>query len=77
MSKKIRLGRKIGFQNTLYTKCINVLIDSICPSIILRSMLKIKRNVIITCKSNARLLLIKIHVRFSNLVVHTQGIDSQ
>ena len=38
MSEKFRLGRKIGFQNTLYTKCINVIIDSVGPSIILRSI---------------------------------------
>ena len=38
MSEKIRLDRKIGFQNTFYTKCINVIIDSIGPSIILRSI---------------------------------------
>ena len=38
MSEKFRLDRKIGFQNTLYTKCINVIIDSIGPSIILRSI---------------------------------------
>ena len=38
MSKKYRLDRKIGFQNTLYTKCSNVVIDSIGPSIILRSI---------------------------------------
>ena len=38
MSEKFRLGRRIGFQNTFYTKCINVLIDSIGPSIILRSI---------------------------------------
>ena len=38
MSEKIRLDRKIGFQNTFYTKCINVVIDSIGPSIILRSI---------------------------------------
>ena len=38
MSKKFRLDRKIGFQNTFYTKCINVIIDSIGPSIILRSI---------------------------------------
>ena len=31
MSKKIRLDRKIGFQNTFYTKCINVIFDSIGP----------------------------------------------
>ena len=37
MSEKFRLDRKIGFQNT-YTKCINVIIDSIGPSIILRSI---------------------------------------
>ena len=38
MSEKFRLDRKIGFQNTVYTKCINVIIDSIGPSIILRSI---------------------------------------
>ena len=38
MSEKIRLDRKIGFQNTFYTKCINDIIDSIGPSIILRSI---------------------------------------
>ena len=38
MSENFRLGRKIGFQNTFYTKCINVIIDSIGPSIILRSI---------------------------------------
>ena len=40
MSEKFRLDRKIGFQNTFYTKCTNVIIDSIGPSIILRSILK-------------------------------------
>ena len=39
MSERFRLDRKIGFQNTFYTKCINVIIDSIGPSIILRSIL--------------------------------------
>ena len=38
MSEKIGLDRKIGLQNTFYTKCINVIIDSIGPSIILRSI---------------------------------------
>ena len=38
MSENCRLGRKIGFQNTFYTKCINVIIDNIGPSIILRSI---------------------------------------
>ena len=38
MSKKFRLDCKIGFQNTFYTKCISVIIDSIGPSIILRSI---------------------------------------
>ena len=40
MSEKLRLDRKTGFQNTFYTKCINVIIDSIGPSIILRSILR-------------------------------------
>ena len=39
MSEKIILDRKIGFRKTFYTKCINVTIDSIGPSIILRSIL--------------------------------------
>ena len=38
MSEKFRLDRKIGFRNTFYTKCTNVVIDSIGPSIILRSI---------------------------------------
>ena len=42
MSEKFRLDRKIGFKNTFYTKCINVIIDSIGPSIILRSIFKSK-----------------------------------
>ena len=38
MSEKFRIDRKIGFQNTFNTKCINVKSDSIGPSIILRSI---------------------------------------
>ena len=38
MSEKFRLDCKITFRNTFYTKCINVIIDSIGPSIILRSI---------------------------------------
>ena len=38
MSEKFRLDCKIGFRNTFYTKCINVIIHSIGPSIILRSI---------------------------------------
>ena len=38
MSENFRLDRKIGFRNTFYTKCINVIIDSIGPSILLRSI---------------------------------------
>ena len=41
MSEKFRLDRKIRFRNTFYTKCINVIIDSIGPSIILRSILMV------------------------------------
>ena len=46
MSKKFRLDRMIGFQNTFYTKCANVIIDSIGPSIILRSILSCIHTVI-------------------------------
>ena len=38
MSEKFRLDRKIRFQKTFYTKCINIFIDSVGPSIILRSI---------------------------------------
>ena len=38
MSKKFRLDCKTCFQNTFYTQCINVIIDSTGPSIILRSI---------------------------------------
>ena len=45
MPEKFRLDRIFCFQNTFYTKCINVIIDSIGPSIILRSILpKMKRG---------------------------------
>ena len=52
MSEKFRLDRKIGFQNTFYTKCINVIVDSIGPSIILRSIVtstNYKINLLDTC----------------------------
>ena len=38
MSEKFRLYHKIGFPNMFYIKCINVIIDSIGPLIILRSI---------------------------------------
>ena len=38
MSENFRLDCKIGFQNMFDTKCINVIIDNIVPSIILRSI---------------------------------------
>ena len=38
MSEKFTPCRKIGFQNTLNTKGVNVIIDSNGPSIILRSI---------------------------------------
>ena len=44
MSKKFRLDRKIGFQNRFYTKGLNVIIDSIGPSIILRSIADIEQT---------------------------------
>ena len=40
MSEKFWLDRKIGFHNTFYTISISVTIDSIGPSIILRSIYK-------------------------------------
>ena len=42
ISEKFRLGRKIGFQIRFYTKSINVTIDSIGASIILRSIYYLK-----------------------------------
>ena len=69
MSEKIRLDRKIGFQNTFYTKCINVIIDSIGPSIILRSILTVLShwlclslfNNCYLISKNLRLILFKIY----------------
>ena len=40
MFEKFRLDRKIGLQIMFYTKCINVIVDSIGLSIILRSIYK-------------------------------------
>ena len=40
--EKFRLDRKIGFPNMLYIKCINAIIDSIGPLIILRSIVNIR-----------------------------------
>ena len=41
MSEKIKQDRKIGFQNTFYTKCTNTIIDTIGPSINLRSIVEV------------------------------------
>ena len=38
MSEQSRLDRHNWFHNTFYTKCINAIIESIGPSIILRSI---------------------------------------
>ena len=43
MSEKFRLDRNTRFQNTFYAKCINVIIDSFGPSIILRSILPVTK----------------------------------
>ena len=40
MSESFWLDRKIRFQNMFYTKFINVIFDSIGPSIILRSIFR-------------------------------------
>ena len=48
MSEKIRLDREIGFRNTFWTKCITVIIDSIGPLIILRSIVQIKEKLMCT-----------------------------
>ena len=44
MSEKFGLDHKSGFQNMFYTKCINIIIDSTGPSIILRSVLLLVKN---------------------------------
>ena len=54
MSEKFRLDRKIGFQNTFYTKCINVIIESIGPSIILRSIVFQRRQKALLCSKRLR-----------------------
>ena len=64
MSEKFRLDRKIGFQNTFYTISINVTIDSISPSIILRSICLAESRSI--CKYNVFNLL-RIYTLISTL----------
>ena len=59
MSEKFRLDRNFGFRNTFNTKCINVIIDSIGPSIILRSI----------CPLSNFIILIKYWL-YSTLKVH-------
>ena len=44
MSEQFKLDRKFCFQNRFYKKCINVIIDSIGPSIILRSIYSFSKN---------------------------------
>ena len=51
VSKKFKLDRKIGFQNTFYIKCVNVIFDSIGPSIILRSIV----NLLSVCNAIVKL----------------------
>ena len=62
MSEKIRLDCKIDFQNTFCTKCINIIIDSIGPSIILRSVNN-QDNI-----QQTRCRTIKIHCTFLYVV---------
>ena len=68
MSEKFRLDRKIGFQNTFYTKCINVVIDSIGPSIILRSILSTSCALIRSCG------LIRSYMVWVSSVRHGMGL---
>ena len=64
MSEKIRLDRKIGFRNTFCTKCINVIIDSIGPSIILRSIF----NILFLFLSKGDILYFFTHLINSKLI---------
>ena len=74
MSEKIRLDRKIGFQNMFYTKCINVRIDSIGPSIILRSIDKLATcKLLIALQSNK---VAKIRNRYNQVPHLTQDTKS-
>ena len=68
MSKKIRLDRKIGFQNTFYTKCINVIIDSIGPSIILRSIYHCEYKVYCLYTEKSKMSIKNIIV-FTNIIL--------
>ena len=53
MSEKFRIDREIVFQNISYTKCINVIINSIGPSTILRSWVFKTNNLLMQVKSTA------------------------
>ena len=70
MFENFRLYRKIGFQNTFYTKCINVIIDSIGPSVILRSIFSFGNifNHLIPYT-----LATLAHVRLFLIVLHTNA----
>ena len=53
MSEKFRLDRKIDFQNKLHTKRINIIIDSIGPSIIF-STVKSAGSAVVECLTRDR-----------------------
>ena len=67
MSEKFRLDRKIGFQNTFYTKSINVTIDSIGPSIILRSLIHMGRRWNCLLYIDDQTFCIDIHILFNSM----------
>ena len=52
MSDKFRQDVKIDFQNMFYTKCINIIIDSVGPSIFLGGIYVIRSENKTTCLLN-------------------------
>ena len=67
MSEKFRLDRKICFQNRFNSKCINVIIDSIGPSIILRS---------IVCSHQIRIHNVSIQILYHSYCIHSTNIEA-
>ena len=65
MSEKFRWDRKIYFQNTFYTKRINNIIDSIGPSIILKSIIEPALKILVLI-AYAQVCSLNVHAQLSS-----------
>ena len=74
MFAKNGLDRIIGFHNTFYTKCINDIIDSIGPSIILRSIFVLQIHFLMCISANITHLR---ETRFATLNAYEEADEAQ